>query len=230
LLGFTVAGHDTTSTTFSWAVKLISDNERVQGRLRSALREAFPKAIEEKRLPSADEMIQASIPYLDAVEEEIFRTALTTPAIIRTATTDTTVLGHFIPEGTDVFLLNNGPSMLEPAFDIPDSQRSDSSLKSKTLPAWNSDNIGEFAPERWLVEEGGKETFSSTAGPQMLFGAGPRGCYGRKLAHLQLRFLITMIVWSFDMRSAGEKLSSYAAIDGMTRRPKQCYLNLAVLG
>jgi cytochrome P450 len=187
--------------------------------------------VEEGRLPSVDEIAQTSIPYLDAVQEEIFRKSLTSAFAIRTATVDTTILGHFVPKGTHVFLLVNGASFLEPSFDIPESRRSDSSRNTNTkIGEWDASDIGEFKPERWLVKEvGGQEVFNSAAGPQQLFGAGPRSCYGRRLAYMQLRFLVTMIVWSFELQYAGDKLSTYAGADKMTHQPKQCYVKLAAL-
>jgi len=233
LIGFVFAGHDTSSATFDWTLKLLSDNQRVQKRLRLSLRDAFPRAMTDDRLPSAEEITTTSIPYLDAVQEEIFRTSLTSPSTVRTTRMDTTVLGHVIPKGTEVFLLQNGASFLEPAFDIPESRRSDSSRNAKEkIGRWDGSDVMHFEPERWLVKneaQGGKETFRPIAGPQMLFGAGPRGCFGRRLAYMQLRFMIVMVVWSFELEYAGDNLSTYRAEDGVTHRPKQCFVKLKVI-
>jgi cytochrome P450 len=197
--------------------------------LRSDIKTAFPTAVDLNRLPTAEEISRTSIPYLDAVEEEIFRMSVTSASTARVATTDTTVLGHFIPKGANVFLLNNGASFIAPAFDIPESQRSDSSRKAKVVKEWNDDDVHQFRPERWLVDEGNAEVFNPTAGAQMLFGAGPRSCYGRRLAYQQLRYLLLMTIWSFELQYAGDKLSSYDAIHTMTRHPNQCYIKLRVL-
>jgi len=109
LFGFLVAGHDTTSTTVTWGLKQLADNPSAQQKLRTHLRASFPAAAAEKRAPTADEITKTHIPYLDASLEEIARTALTASGVIRIALTDTTVLGHAIPKGTDVFLMGNGP-------------------------------------------------------------------------------------------------------------------------
>jgi cytochrome P450 len=95
-------------------LKYLTDNTAAQSKLRHALRSGFPDAIREKRAPSYHELSKASIPYLDATVEEILRHANTIAFVVRQALQDTTVLGHRIPRGTDVFLMANGAGYLEP--------------------------------------------------------------------------------------------------------------------
>lgn len=73
VLGFVIAGHDTTSTTLLWALKHISDNLAVQTTLRSALHASHIAAFSDGRMPSAKEISRIPVPYLDAVIEEILR-------------------------------------------------------------------------------------------------------------------------------------------------------------
>ena len=49
-----------------------------------------------------------------------------------------------------------------------------------------------------MGEKGG-EVFDSTAGPQLAFGLGPRGCYGRRMAFLQLRIFTVLLIWKFEL-------------------------------
>lgn len=181
LFGFLVAGHDTSSTSLLWAFKRLSDNQHVQDKLRTALRAAYPRAVEAGELPTAKEISTTRIPYLDAVIEEIHRITGAVAIMMRVATVDTEVLGHHIPKGTDVFMLTQGPGFVAPSIPIDEHVRSTSSKESKDKNgAWDEATIHEFDPERWLEEDSeGNVVFNSRAGPTMPFGAGPRGCFGK---------------------------------------------------
>ncbi|EJT67975.1 hypothetical protein GGTG_14448 [Gaeumannomyces tritici R3-111a-1] len=64
----------------------------------------------------------------------------------------------------------------------------------------------------------------------MPFGLGTRGCFGRRLAYLEQRVSLTLLVWSFELSPCPPELSGYAAVDGLTHRPKQCYVRLRPTG
>lgn len=185
LFGFLIAGHDTSSTTFLWILKALSDNHDVQDKLRAALREAYPE-VSEGELPSAKQISSTRIPYLDAVIEEVHRVTAAVSVMIRTTLVDADVLGHRIPQGTDVFMLAHGPSFKLPPLPVDESLRTNTSRESKDKNgAWDEATIAQFDPERWLEkDEEGNVVFNSRAGPTMPFGAGPRGCFG-KLSYSQ---------------------------------------------
>jgi cytochrome P450 len=105
LFGFLEAGHDTTSTTIEWGLKYLADNQVAQTKLRKSLQEAFPTSVSSNETPSGTDIARESIPYLDAVVQEVLRLAGTAGTNVRIATVDTEVLGYFIPKGTDVFLM-----------------------------------------------------------------------------------------------------------------------------
>ncbi|GAM87660.1 hypothetical protein ANO11243_056870 [Dothideomycetidae sp. 11243] len=225
LFAFLFAGHETTSTTLQWGLKLLADHPAVQTQLRSVLHKAFPDQV----LPSGAGIAKASIPYLDATIEEILRVGLSGVGQVRQTLCDTQLLGCAIPKGTEVILLCNGPGYLQPdpfVSRIPEKDRSASSqaAKDRTVPDWNPEDIADFDPQRWLKSDGGKTVYDSNAGPNRQFGAGERGCFGRKLAYLQLRIILVTIVWHFELAKCPETLSSYAGLVTATRPPKQCYV------
>ncbi|GKT46906.1 cytochrome P450 monooxygenase TRI13 [Colletotrichum spaethianum] len=231
LLGFIVAGHDTTSTTLCWGVKYLADCQRAQNKLRQHLRAAHADALAEKRAPSHNEISKAKIPYLDAVIEEILRLAHTAPVIDRQCTQDTVVLGHHIPEGTIVLMPNVGPSFTSPPIEIDEKLRGETSqlaAKERGIRSWPVGDMEAFRPERWLVsdQETGEEAYNGTAGPTIPFGLGTRGCFGRKLAYLELKLLVTMIIWNFELLPCPQEISTYGPIEGITSRPEQCYVRL----
>jgi len=215
-------------------VKILADHPAIQKKLREELRKGFGDAVAANRQPSAKEIARAQIAYLDAVVEEINRKACTTPGNSRRTLADAIVLGHHIPKGTDVFILNIGGDSQEPPIGaIPERLRSETSqaaAKSKTaVGVWNPKDVHDFKPERWLVENNGKEEFSSIAGPMIAFGLGPRSCFGRRLAYLELRMAVVLLIWNFDFQEVPKHLNSYAAVDKLTHQPRQCYVRLTTV-
>ncbi|KAL8371768.1 hypothetical protein RB595_001526 [Gaeumannomyces hyphopodioides] len=244
-VGFVIAGHDTSSTTLLWGLKLLADHPAVQTRLRNALRAAHPAAAAERRLPSVEEITSAGPPppYLEAVIEEILRVGATVPGLDRSCGRDSVVLGRVLPKGTTLVMLSRGPSFTAPPRDIDEALRSDTSRKvaagggAASRPEWDPEGIDRFVPERWLVRSsstatdgGGAEVFDASAGPSMPFGLGTRGCFGRRLAYLEQRVSLTLLLWSFELGACPPALSGYAAVDGLTHRPKQCYVRLRPTG
>ena len=183
------------------------------------------------RHPSAEEIVKRELPYLDAVIEEILRCSQTY-GVTRNAKTDTEVLGYRIPAGTDVYMLANGPGFLKPGFEIEESRRSPSSQanKDKSGGSWNTSDISTFNPERWLTHnEKGAEVYDARAGPQLAFGQGPRGCFGKKLAYMVMRMMIVLVIWNFELKVTPSELRGYAAVDRMTHRPQQCFVRLGLV-
>jgi hypothetical protein len=50
---------------------------------------------------------------------------------------------------------------------------------------------------------------------------------GRKLAEIELRILLVLLVWNFDLQPTPAELSSYRAVDKVTHQPQQCFVRLA---
>lgn len=241
LFGMLIGGFDTTATTLKWAVKLLADDARVQGKLRRALHDAFPTD-QKNTPPTAAQLVAARLPYLDAVVQELMRCSGTASGAVRTATRDAQLLGHRIPAGAEVFLMSNGPGYMTPGAvngRIPEAARSPSSRehKARALPDWDPRDIGAFRPERWIKTAGtqaggggadgpGGEAFDARAGPSMQFGQGIRGCFGKKMVYLQFRIVIALLVWTFELLPVPEKLRGFEATESLARSPVKCYLRL----
>ncbi|KAL9109924.1 MAG: hypothetical protein Q9227_005447 [Pyrenula ochraceoflavens] len=223
LFGEMIAGHHTTGAALVWIMKFLTENPSVQEKLRTALHASQPTALEEKRTPTFDELNSAKLPYLDAIIEETLRLHATT--ITREAKCDTELLGHRIPKGTTVFLCSNGPSCYSPSFSIDESKRSASSRAAKPR-AWDeTKDMRVFDPERWFVQsEDGEKEFDRTAGPQLVFGLGTRGCFGQRLAYMEMRIMTSIIVWNFDLTPVPESLCSHEATDGISHQAVKCFI------
>ncbi|KAJ5017712.1 Cytochrome P450 monooxygenase [Colletotrichum sp. SAR 10_99] len=242
LFGVLTGGHDTTSTTMLWALKYLTDCPQIQTKLRKAMEDGFSAAYAEKRNLRIEEIMQINVPYLYATMEEVLRCAGTAPLVEREAMEDTILLGYHIPKGTMVFSLGKGASIVTPAFEIDDTKRNETyhlAVKNRgKIPNWDPADVEVFSPERWLVpvtiqEEkdqlngtGPGYEFDSSAGPQIAFGMGRRSCFGRRLAYVELRILLSLTVWNFELLKCSEELSGYEAKDGVTHKPLKNYVRL----
>ncbi|KAK5994066.1 Cytochrome P450 monooxygenase TRI13 [Cladobotryum mycophilum] len=235
MFGNIIGGHHTTSGAMMWLSKYLSDLPRIQTTLRSVLYETLSVARQENRLFTFEEIRHAKLPYLDAVIEEMLR--INAVPVTREAMCDTTVLGFPIKKGTQVFFMSNGPGFLSPSMTIDASKRSESSRAAKINASWDeSRDLSLFEPERWLVRKNDGQgvladdvDFDGAAGPQLVFGLGPRSCWGRRLAHMEMRTIIAMLVWKFELLEAPRELSGHSGLEGIARVPKQCYLRLRKL-
>jgi len=248
LYGYLSAGYDTSSTTLEWTVKFLTDHQEAQKKLREELHSTFADAKAEGRVPSASELAKTKLPYLAACMEEAHRLGGTVSIIIRSATQDAELLGRVIPKGTDVFFLNQGPGYTTSTIPVDEKLRSASSRESRGKNSeWDSEKIEAFLPERWLGQgEAGEVVFDPRAGPDMPFGSGTRGCFGecstsmyvrnarlnfstgRRLAELELKIIIALVIWNFNLEPTPAALSTYNARHDLTRNPRQCYLRLSV--
>lgn len=223
-------------------MKLLTDHPAAQSRLRDSLEFAFADAVKANRLPSAQEIIETSVPYLDAVIEEILRVGRTVPLGSRQATQDTVLLGYAIPKDTIVLYLNHGRSYFLPSGNIEESRRSLQSREEKKrgrTNSWHENGASLFQPERWLersepdsgkLERDDDFVFNSQAGPINTFGMGLRGCFGRRLAYVELRIMLVLMIWNLELLRCPAKLSSYTAKLVHTGKPRQCFIRLKVVG
>jgi Cytochrome P450 len=105
------------------------------------------------------------------------------------ASCNTQILGHFIPKGTEIVLHigHAGLQNSKPSEGDGNEQRP-SHRPGVPKSLWHGDGES-FNPDRWLDERGG---FSPNAGVALPFGAGPRKCYGYKLAvsYIYIRCMI----------------------------------------
>lgn len=229
LFGLLIAGHETTSTTLLWSIKFLSAQQSIQALLRSTLQSSYKAAYDEQRGPTATEIATTPNHYLDACIEELIRHAGTAGLPSRTAIQDAVVLGAVIPKGTTVMVCANYAGTLTPPFAIPASLRSPSYHAAGGGKArdWEPSSIHVFDPEHWLIAgPDGEKTFDATAGPLLQFGAGPRGCFGRRLAYLELRLALVLILWHFELAEVPERYAGMEATEGLTHAPTECFVDL----
>ncbi|OAQ71843.1 cytochrome P450 monooxygenase [Purpureocillium lilacinum] len=231
VLGYLLGGHDTTATLLAWWTKYMMRYQDVQARLRQALREAHPNASLEGRPPTMSEISSASVPYLDAVLEETLRCASVATLIVRKATCDTEIHGYHIPKGTDVVIPLTGPSLTEPALEVSHSSR-EKAEGSARVSAWSDDDIEQYKPERWLRTETDAlgqtvVVFDAQAGPNLAFSTGPRQCFGKKQALLQIKTTVSLLLWEFQFEPVEGSLGGWEIQERLVNLPKHCYVKLS---
>lgn len=122
--------------------------------------------------------------------------------------------------------------MWSPGFVVDEKHRYAGYSGGRGDKAWDPANMSSFQPERWLVpgEKGNEDRddlqFDPTAGPQLAFGLGPRSCFGRRLVYLEIRILLTLVIWRFELLPCPAMLSGFRTVLRATNEPRQCYLRL----
>jgi len=181
-----VAGADTTASALANALYELCEHPDVQEKLLQELKSHFTDVSE------ITTKGVKSLPYLEAVINETLRLWPPVPAGMQAwlGPEGATLAGEFIPGGTLVRVNLWGLMRDEKNFTEPER----------------------FAPERWMDEE---ET-----GPKVLnraaffpFSMGPHVCAGQQLAKMELRLVLAVLVWEFEM-SFGKKFDRKMFIAG----------------
>lgn len=216
-------GQSTTSALLSWALKYLMDHVDVQAKLRAELDSVFDDG-DTGVQPSVDTIVARSIPYLDAVIAETLRLSATGPVCFRQVVAPCTILGHLLPTGTPLILVTGDASHRPSAMPILSNELRSKTSRKIPVPICDrkmnlTSNI--FDPDRWLVDE----KYEPNAFPMLPFSAGPRGCFGKSIAMLEMRIFLVVLMTHFELPRLAEQLSTHRAVDGLSRKPRDCYIN-----
>ncbi|KAI0419193.1 cytochrome P450 [Xylaria grammica] len=213
LMTFLAAGHETTASSMTWAIYILSRYPLVQERLRQEIREHLPSVDLDTDITSLD---IDRMPYLNAVCNEVLRYYAPVPVTIREAAQDTDILGHKIPKGVRVIL-------------APWATNFDKSL-------WGPD-AHEFNPDRWMPTSiDDKRAASGGASSNyafMTFLHGPRSCIGQAFAKAEFACILAGWVgrFEFELKNKEEADEKKVLIKGgITARPsKGMYVHATVV-
>ncbi|KAK7948805.1 cytochrome P450 [Apiospora aurea] len=203
-----------------------------QTELRAALKVAFPHPT----TPSVDELLGADIPYLDAACEESLRLAGVAKGNLRQTVVDTHIMGHFVPKGAEIFMnyhVDHAPYPVDEEKRSASSQAAGAKLAAREGISRGdvSRDLGSFEPRRWLVkdEKTGQEVFDAYALPQLAFGGGYRGCSGRKLAVMEFRTVVALLVLNLEFLELPEEMKTLKASETIFRLPDMPFASLRAL-
>ena len=205
LMTFLIAGHETTASALSWAICMLCKHPEVQSRLREEVR----SLLRDPRFPTSSISSNDidSLPYLNAVCNEVLRLYSPVPVTVRVAAEDTTLVGHSIPKGTTIFI---------------------SPWATNANKEFWGEDAADFNPDRWLGEgkanTGGVETNYAF----LTFLHGPRSCIGQSFAKGEFACLLAAWTGTLETRFAN---SDYVikVKNGLTPRPQDFEVKMRVL-
>ncbi|RPD53161.1 cytochrome P450 [Lentinus tigrinus ALCF2SS1-7] len=195
-----LAATDTTSSSISRAMQLLSIHRDAQDRLRRELVDATKHT--GRTIHDFDFDTLASLPYLDAVVKETLRLFPPFYLVMRSTQEDVVLpLGSpvtgidgkqihelFLPAGTlvwpNVFWVNRDPEI------------------------WGAD-AAEWKPERWLgplPESLTEAHIPSIFAHTITFAAGPRSCIGYNLAVTEMRIALAHLLLSFEFAPSDKEI------------------------
>lgn len=181
LLTFLAAGHETTSSAFTWVCYLLAVHPDAQARLRAEVNAQLAAELADPKAAPAATLAEKleNMPYLNAVCNEVTRLYPTVPVTIRDAVRDTNICGQPVPKGTQILLV---PWAI-----------------NRTPTLWGPD-AEQFKPERWIDEKGHANNNGGATSNYCLltFLHGPRSCIGQKFAQAELRALVAAFVAKFE--------------------------------
>ncbi|KAI1113080.1 cytochrome P450 [Nemania sp. NC0429] len=226
--GYIIAGHDTSAGSLLWLLTQLVAHQEEQKKVRDDLHNTYSAAWAENRLPTVSELSKPA-PYLNAFIEEVLRVNCPVVTILVNTRRDTTILGYQIPKHTPVFLNLTGSSLSKPSIPVKESSRSPTSQAcASRRDNWDESESTKFSPGRWLRQTAeGKLIFDRSSGPTLSFSSGERGCWGRSLGYLELRIMLTLLLWTFELREIPEHLRSVETYDSLVTAPKHCFIRLS---
>ena len=176
--------------------------------------------------------MRAQVPYLEAFIQEILRADPPLPAVGREVAVDMEILGHVIPKGTIILMPIQGPTLNARGWDVPEAVRSESSAKHADPGDWAETAYPgeEFNPERWLKrDQNGDVVYDAASGPFMTFGSGKRGCWGQKLAYLELKLITSLLIWNFEFMPLPAEILDWEVEDDIFAKPKNTFVRIKSL-
>ncbi|KAK5636396.1 hypothetical protein RRF57_012109 [Xylaria bambusicola] len=184
-------------------------------------------------LPSVTDILETNIPYLDAACEEIVRLAGVAKGNLRQAIVDTEILGYKIPKGAEIFMNYHIDRTPVPVARSKRSVGSQAAIDKHGdgLQSNAGHDLGDFELRRWLVndKDTGKDVFNAYALPSIAFGGGYRGCAGRKLASMEIRIVVTLLILNFEFLELPSEYRAMSATEKIFRQPDFPYIRLRPL-
>lgn len=167
----------------TWLVYVLAIKPELQSRLRDEIHKHIPE--DPFEYPNRDTgALLESLPLLNGICNETLRLYPTVPLSMRTPNKDTTIVGHAVPKGTDLYII---PWATNRCRDL-----------------WGP-SAHEFMPERWIDAQTGKPNNTGGAGNNyavMTFLQGVHMCIGQTFAKAELRALVVTLVRAFEIELA----------------------------
>ena len=185
--GAVIAGMDTTGHQLSWIFALLATRPDVVNKILDELEHQGLYGSTRRDLQFED---LSNLDYLNAVVKEGMRVAhVSSSNFRRRVPTDMNILGYRIPKGTLIVQPGNRAFNIDTDWSDPES----------------------FKPERWLGDDD-----DICRSHNLQFSTGPRDCPGQKLAMLEMRVAIAVILQKYEISLVGSYADlAHNAVDGI---------------
>lgn len=182
VVGFLLAGRDTTAQTMTWLFLCLSENPEAEAKLRNELTQKLPECARsgnDTKVATLDQV--QNLVYLDAVLHETLRLYPPVPFNWKIAVRDCV-----LSDGT---LVPKGMYAAFPSYSL-----------GRMKHVWGAD-AKQFRPERWIDPETGSVR-SESSFKFIAFHAGPRRCLGKNLAMMEMKIVIATLLSRFTIETA----------------------------
>ncbi|KAF9894685.1 hypothetical protein FE257_006575 [Aspergillus nanangensis] len=196
-ISFIVGGSDTTSTSMTNVVDIVSRSRKLLEVLQKELDGAFPGELAPDWVAPFKEV--ESLPILNAIVRETMRIRPTSATGLERVTPKggKVIAGNFVPEGTLVSVPTLAIHRCPSAF-----------MDAET-----------FFYERWLEKDSGALLDSFVP-----FSVGPRACIGRNFAWMEMLKTLATLFKLFDMERT--HAGGTPSREGFFMKTKECRINL----
>ncbi|KAI9059128.1 cytochrome P450 [Trametes sanguinea] len=178
---FLLAGHETTSTSTTWALYALSKNLGAQKKLREELLTIGTDT------PTMDEL--SALPYLDMVVRETLRLHAPVAMLFREARKDDAI--PVSEPFTDRYgKIAKGNKVILPILALH---------RSKEI--WGEDVL-EFKPERWEQPPDAIAHVPGIWGHLLAFIGGPRACIGYRFSLIEMKAILFTLIRAFEFELA----------------------------
>lgn len=201
---FIVAGHETTSNGTAWALFALTQDLRVQTKLREEL---FTIDTDN---PTMDQL--NALPYLDMVVRESLRMHPPAPYVHRQSMKDD-ILPLRNPvidckgEVHHTIRVRKGQIMMVPIIAV-----------NRDKSIWGED-ADEFRPERWESISEASSEVPGVWGNMLTFLGGPRACIGYRFALIELKALLFTLVRAFEFELGVPPTDIAKKLSGVVQKP-----------
>ncbi|OAY46525.1 alkane hydroxylase MAH1 [Manihot esculenta] len=172
-----LAGRDTIGASLIWLFWLVGTHPSVEKKILEEIKENLGEKTNEKRRVFSTEEVRKLV-YLHAVICEVLRLYPSVPFEHKVSIEE-----DILPSG------HNVPKNMRILFSFYSMGRMEE--------IWGKDCL-EFKPERWISERGRIKHVPSYK--FVAFNAGPRSCLGKELAFIQMKTIVSFVIWNYSLQ------------------------------
>lgn len=202
-----LAGHETTSTSLTWALWTLAHHQAIQDRLRQEIKDGFGDADEDLTFEELHELN-----LLERVTSEVMRLHPPVHSTIREPAGEA-----FIPLSTP---LRRRDGSLIDRVRVQKGQPLIISVVTynRRRDIWGDDAM-EFKPDRWLDLPSSVKN-NGLPGGHLAFIAGPRNCVGSKFALTEFKIILAHLVRRFSFHPLPGDMATISSKQVVVTRPR----------